>query len=391
MHRPPQTFPKAAGRSIYSWEGVEAPNRPKVTVRGLGAYRGAEIMRNGHYAIIFTAITIGGSPVRAHHSPAAYDLQAGIELDGIVTRVQWANPHGFVYLETQSEGSESAVWQLEVDAPSNMERHGWYRDSLVTGERVTAQVFPPRNSSKNAGKLFAFVKADGTRLSYMDPALLDVGAPFEVTADGLSGKWAPDSLSPDSRVAVLQEQLIFASFGLDADVPLTEKGIEALQSFTDDISPTVDCIPRTAPSTTMYSSGIHSIEVGDDVVMLRENWFGTERTVYLDVASHEGAPYTIHGHAIGRWEDEVLVVDTARFSEHREGLFNKLPSSRDKHLVERFEPNSDGQSLTYGWELTDPEFLTETVSGENRWTYRPDAEFSIVECSLDSARQFLED
>lgn len=348
-------------------------------------------MRQGHHAIILAAMIFGPTPAFCHHSPAAYDLRpgAGLELTGTVTRVQWANPHVYVYLETQSQDSENAVWRIEVDAPSNMERHGWHRDSLVAGERVTAQVFPSRNAARKSAKLFGVLKADGTRLSYIDPALSDA-APGE-RAENLAGTWAPDPLRPDSTVARLQEQLIRMSFGLDADVPLTEKGMEAVRSFTDEASPTVDCIPRTAPSITMYSSGLHSIEVRDDGVMLRENWFGTERTVHLDVASHDGAPYTLHGHSIGRREGDVLVVDTARFSEHREGLFNKLPSSREKRLVERFELNPDGRSLKYSWELTDPEYLTEPVSGENHWAYRPDLEFSIVECSLDSARQFLDE
>lgn len=348
-------------------------------------------MRKPPRAIILAAMIFVTSPGFSHHSPAAYDLrpQAGLQLAGTVTRVQWTNPHVYVYLETRPRNGGSVVWQIEVDAPSNMERHGWHRDSLVPGERITAQVFPSKNADRKSAKLFGVVKANGTRLSYIDPALLDA-APGERT-ESLSGTWAPDPLRPDAAVAKLQEQLILVSFGMDADVPLTEKGIEALRSFTDDVSPTVDCIPRTAPSTTMYSSGLHSIEVRDDVVMLRENWFGTERTVHLDVASHQGAPYTIHGHSIGRWEGDVLVVDTVRFSEHREGLFNKLPSSREKHLVERFELNPDGRSLNYSWELTDPEYLTEPVSGENRWAYRPDLGFSTVECSLDSARQFLDE
>jgi hypothetical protein len=343
-------------------------------------------VRRARHPIILAAVVFGTPPAFSHHSPAAYDLRpaAVLELAGVVTRVHWANPHVHVYLET---GSESAVWRIEVDTPSNMERHGWHRDSLVAGERVTAQVFPSRIADRKIAKLFGVSKADGTRLSYIDRALLDV-RPGETTVR-LSGTWAPDPLRPDSPVARLQEQLIMVSFGLDADVPLTAKGIEAVLSFTDDVSPTVDCIPRTAPSTTMYSSGLHSIEVRDDVVVFRENWFGTERTVYLDVASHEGAAFTLHGHSIGRWQGNALVVDTARFSEHREGLFNKLPSSREKRLLERFELNPDGRSLSYSWELTDPEYLTEPVSGESRWAHRPDLEFSTVECSLDSARQFL--
>lgn len=328
--------------------------------------------------------------VSAHHSPSAYDLRSGIELEGRVTRVQWANPHVFVYLEAESSSGDSIIWQIEADTPANMERHGWYRESLQPGDEVTAQVFPGREVRRRIAKLFGFIKADGTRLSYVDPALMDLGATDE-TADGLAGVWAPDPLPPASRAATLQEQLIRVAFGLEADVPLTERGVEAVRNFSDELSPTVACVPRTAPSTTMYSSGLHAIEVDGSRVVLRENTFGTERIVHLDVESHDDAPLSLHGHSIGRWEGDVFVVDSARFEEHREGLFNKLPSSTAKHLIERFRLHPDGKRLTYSWELSDPEYLSESVSGENTWSFRPDLEFSNVECSLDSARRFLED
>lgn len=343
--------------------------------------------------LILLASTIAaGMPVgSAHHSPAPYDLQARMRVEGRVARVQWANPHVFIYLETETAEGETVTWQIEADAPSNMERHGWHRESLVPGEHVTAQAFPGRDADARIAKLFGFIKADGTRLSYIDPALLDLESPASARAEGLAGIWAPDPLQPDSAAARLQDQLLRASFGLESDVPLTAKGLDAMQTFHDEISPTVQCVPRTAPSTTMYSSGLHSIEIREDVVVLRENWFGTERTVRLDADSHDGAPYSIQGHSIGHWEAEELVVDSARFTEHREGLFNKLPSSRAKHLVERFRLNPGEKSLTYRWELTDPEYLTEAVTGASRWTYRPDLEFSTVECNLDSATRFLQE
>jgi hypothetical protein len=341
--------------------------------------------------MLCVATALAASPARAHHSPAAYDLQQSVLVDGVVTRVQWSNPHVYLYLETEAADGTSVVWQIEVDAPSNLERHGWYRDSLLPGDEGRVRMYPGRDDDKKIAKLYRFRKADGTHLSWFDPAFLDADAQTGQTTDTLAGIWAPDPLDPGSAVGRLQEQLIIASYGQRADLPLTEKGIEALASFSDDLSPTVECIPRTAPSITMYTSGLHSIEFRDEIVLLRENWFGTERTVHMDVDSHNGAPYSIQGHSIGQFEGDVLVVDSARFSEHREGLFNKLPSGRDKHLIERFELNADRQSLTYRWEVMDPEYLTAPISGENRWSYRPDAEFSIVECSLESARQFLAD
>jgi hypothetical protein len=337
------------------------------------------------------AMPVAITPAQAHHSPAAYDLQESVLVDGVVTRVQWANPHVYVYLEVEPDDGTAVVWQIEVDAPSNMERHGWYRDTLVPGDQGRVRMYPGRDADKHIAKLYRFRKADGTHLSWFDPDFLDTDAPTGQKTDSLAGIWAPDPLDPNSDVGRLQERLIAASYGQASGLPLTERGVEALRSFSDDLSPTVQCIPRTAPSITMYTSGLHEIELRGDVVLLRENWFGTERTVHMNVASHRGAPVAIQGHSIGRWEDDVLVVETANFADHREGLFNKLPSGENKRLIERFELNPDRESLTYRWEVMDSDYLTAPISGENRWSYRPDAGFSIVECSLESAGQFLQD
>jgi hypothetical protein len=95
-----------------------------------------------------------------------------------------------------------------------------------------------------------------------------------------------------------------------------------------------------------------------------------ERTVHLDVASHDGVPVSPQGHSIGRSEGEALVVDTARFSEHTMGNTHRVPSGPGKHLIERFRLNSDGSSLTYRFELEDPEYFSTPVVGEVEWAYR---------------------
>ncbi len=94
------------------------------------------------------------------------------------------------------------------------------------------------------------------------------------------------------------------------------------------------------------------------------------------------------GHSIGRWDGGTLVVDTARFTPHRLGNGAGLPSGAGKHLVERFALNAEG-GLTYSFELEDPEYLKERVTGTSQWLYRPDVEYVATPCDRDNARRFL--
>ena len=65
-----------------------------------------------------------------------------------------------------------------------------------------------------------------------------------------------------------------------------------------------------------------------------------------------------------------------------------LPSGPQKKLIERFAIDPDRVSLTYSYQLEDPEYLREPVSGRATWAYRPDPEFTLQACDRDNARRF---
>jgi hypothetical protein len=108
---------------------------------------------------------------------------------------------------------------------------------------------------------------------------------------------------------------------------------------------------------------------------------------YFDARPPAGR--TVHGHSLARWQDGVLIVETSNFTENPIGITAALPSSNEKHLVERFTLDADGQSLLYSFDLTDPVYLAEPLIGELRWLYRPNVDFELVPCDPDATRSFL--
>jgi hypothetical protein len=111
----------------------------------------------------------------------------------------------------------------------------------------------------------------------------------------------------------------------------------------------------------------------------------------MDSTTHDEAPASHHGHSIGRWAGDALIVETERFADHRMGNAFMLTSGPDKRLVEQFELGPDGDALTYTFELSDPAYLAEPITGEVRWAYRPDLELASVDCNIENARRYLEE
>jgi hypothetical protein len=153
-----------------------------------------------------------------------------------------------------------------------------------------------------------------------------------------------------------------------SQLKLTEAGQRAVDSYNPaNTSSKASCEPRPIPRI-MIAGDRKSIELVDDVAWIRGEYDATERIAYFDARPPEGR--TVHGHSLARWQDGVLIVETSNFTENPNGITDGFPSSNEKHLVERFALNADGQSLVYSFELTDPVYLAEPLTGEMRWLYR---------------------
>jgi hypothetical protein len=84
------------------------------------------------------AMLTASAPGVAHHSFAAeFDADSPIELTGVVTKIEWMNPHTFFYIDVENDGGEIENWALEMGSPNGLMRRGWSRNSLQVGHLVT--------------------------------------------------------------------------------------------------------------------------------------------------------------------------------------------------------------------------------------------------------------
>jgi hypothetical protein len=91
-------------------------------------------------AVAGFGLLMGALPALAHHSFAAeFDANKRVNLTGTVTKVEWLNPHIWIYLDAKDESGKITKWQCEGGAPNSLVRNGWTREALKAGDEVTIQ------------------------------------------------------------------------------------------------------------------------------------------------------------------------------------------------------------------------------------------------------------
>ena len=133
--------------------------------------------------ILAVICALGAStlPIAAHHGfDTEYDAKKKVSLDGVVTKVEWTNPHMHVYIDVADAKGTVTNWNLEMASPNTVLRQGWGRNSLLPGEKVVFEGYGGK-VVENHGALARIAKA-----SAPDKPLFIQGGP-EAAAQGFPG------------------------------------------------------------------------------------------------------------------------------------------------------------------------------------------------------------
>ena len=101
--------------------------------------------------ILAGGLLLAALPARAHHSFAAeFDINRPIQLEGVVTRMEFSNPHSWLHIEVTTDSGEKQQWAVEGGAPNALIRRGWNRNSIPSGTRVFVEGYQARDRSFRA-------------------------------------------------------------------------------------------------------------------------------------------------------------------------------------------------------------------------------------------------
>jgi hypothetical protein len=124
----------------------------------------------GKYLSVVAGGLLGAAvgPALAHHSFAAeFDINRPIQLDGVVTKMEFSNPHSWLHIEVTTDSGEKQQWKVEGGAPNALIRHGWNRNSVPPGVKVHVEGFQAKDRS---------FRANGREITLPDGSSLFMGS-----------------------------------------------------------------------------------------------------------------------------------------------------------------------------------------------------------------------
>ena len=118
--------------------------------------------------LTLAAITLS-SFADAHHSFAAeFDASRTVRVTGVLSKLEWTNPHSYFYVEVKDESGNTVVWACEGGAPNTLSRRGFKKNDIKLGDAVTVDGYPAKDGSH---------LIDARRLTLSDGRSFDGGSP----------------------------------------------------------------------------------------------------------------------------------------------------------------------------------------------------------------------
>jgi len=357
--------------------------------------------------VTFTALTV---PALAHHGPGTFELGKSVTFNNAtLTRIEFINPHSWLYFETKESDGKIMKHRCEMRSAHTLRRSGWEATMFKSGEVVTIEASPDRAdpascylqtvqfaNGSHMDRYGQYVKAGGGEIKEVRGQIVkpDVSKRQERRPSGepnITGDWAPEQvvmanpkgtgggLVPLSTLPSIDSGERRGGGGggggrrgagapagprLYGGTELTEQGTKEAASFTQKDNPRFSCQTTSILFDWTFDGPVNRITQNKDNIVIQYGQMGLKRTVVMNQKSHPAnVKPTRAGHSIGRWENDVLIVDTVGFLP---GVLNAPVRNSDKlHIVERFSLDPKTVKLTRAYTAEDPVYLKGEYKGQD--------------------------
>ncbi|MGA9938853.1 MAG: DUF6152 family protein [Candidatus Acidiferrales bacterium] len=98
-------------------------------------------------ALAALLLSLSATSAHAHHSGAIFDMAHPITISGSVTKVEWMNPHAYLYLNVTDDKGRVHEWAIETNSPNFLKHNGWTSTTVSPGDKITVTGAPARTGS----------------------------------------------------------------------------------------------------------------------------------------------------------------------------------------------------------------------------------------------------
>ena len=352
----------------------------------------------------FAGLLLAAVPLTAHHEVLAkFDDHKPVTLGGVVTLVDWRNPHVHVFMNVRN-AKGIVNWAVELESPIDLQRSGWNRESVRPGDKIRVDGMAARNGSRQAWGTSIVMMATGRSVfnlagSVPPPPLEARPTPRwpdrqprlgAASPGGTQGYWAypshtalADTGSPGSPAGTIPMDAWGLLRNL-ADAPKVAPMqpwaqalyIERQRRFLQDDPMFLNCKPPGGPRQFQLAYGVQFVEDRDRkrIFVLIGSGNNNYRIINTDGRGHAGQVGgdddnpLYYGRSVGKWEGDTLVADTRGFNEDFWFTNGGLPHTDQLRLIERFS-RPDFDTLKYDVTIEDPGTYTRPWSSSStlRW------------------------
>jgi hypothetical protein len=346
--------------------------------------------------LVLAAVLLAAGTGRAHHAISAkFDDKRPLTLTGIVTLVDWKNPHVHVFMNVK-DAKGVLNWAAELQSPIELRQNGWDRDDLQPGDAVMVRGIAARNGSRQLWAESITLTATGKSVFNVAPGgpppLLaarptprwpDKQPRLGPVSGGVQGYWAyPSStvmMEAGANVAMNRDGLLQNVADAPRVAPMQPWALGVYQNrqrrFLQDDPTFLNCKPPGGPRQFQLPQGVQFVEDRDRqrIFVLIGGGNNNFRIIYLDGRAHVGQVGgdddnpLYYGRSVGKWEGDTLVVDTRGFNEDFWFTNGGLPHTDQLRLMERFS-RPDLDTLRYDVTVEDAGAYTRPWS--TGWTLR---------------------